>query len=141
MLQKSEPRWQFDHLSLDAVSGDHRVAALACLLGLTPGDRPSFPFPGQWLYRDGEALLHVIETSPETTPQPVINHMAFRSEAGLAGVVAEMAASGLAHRVVRIPERALAQIFVGVSPGCLTDDAVIPGYRPASDAPTQEIRQ
>ena len=31
------------------------------VLGLEPGDRPSLPFPGYWLYLDGVACMHVAE--------------------------------------------------------------------------------
>lgn len=143
MSQQIEARWQFDHLTLDAAGGDPRVAALARLLGLTLGERPPFPFPGQWLYRDGEALLHVIETPADVTRQPVINHIAFRSEARLDAVLATVAATGLPYRVLRLPDRAVAQVFVGVSPGLTieldvplaADDAAITEYRLSGDAP------
>ncbi len=137
MSQPTETRWEFDHLSIDAASGDPGIGALAKLLCLVPGERPPFPFPGQWLYRDGEALLHVIETPASVTPQPVINHIAFRSNAALDAVLTTVKATGLPHRVLRIPDRAVAQIFVGVSPG-LTIELDVP--LSANDAPTAEYR-
>ena len=30
------------------------------VLGLTVGSRPTFPFPGVWLYHDGVAVVHVV---------------------------------------------------------------------------------
>jgi hypothetical protein len=143
MSQQTETRWEFDHLSVDAAGGDPGIGALAKLLGLTPGERPPFPFPGQWLYGAGKAVLHVIETPANITPQPVINHIAFRSEARLDAVLATVATTGLPHRVLRIPDRAVAQIFVGVSPGLTieldvpltSEDASTAEYRHADDAP------
>jgi len=128
---------------LDAATEDPVVAALTRLLGLSPGDRPPFPFPGPWLCRDGDALLHVIETSAHATPQPRINHIAFRSEARLDEVLPKVAATGLPHRVVRLPDRAVAQVFVGVSSGLTIeldvplagDDAAIAEYHHSDDAP------
>src|SRR5258707_11781849 len=33
---------------------------LEAVLDLTPGYRPAFPFPGYWLYADGEPIVHII---------------------------------------------------------------------------------
>ncbi len=53
---------------------------LEAVLDLTPGYRPAFPFPGYWLYADGEPIVHIIpgrggrvDRSGET-----IDHVGFR---------------------------------------------------------------
>ena len=48
------------------------------VLGLTEGYRPSFTFPGAWLYSGEQAILHIIAGRPlPADAQGVIDHMAF----------------------------------------------------------------
>lgn len=133
--------WQFDHLTLDAAPGAAAVERLAALLGLVPGHRPPFPFPGCWLYAGDQAVLHLIDDPACATPR--INHIAFRTGRPLAEVMAGVEASGLPYRNVRLPDKALAQIFVRLTDALtieldvplVADDAPMAEYRQASDAP------
>ena len=81
------------------------------LLGLAPGERPAFDFPGAWLYANGQAVLHVI--AGRALPEPragVIDHMAF-SARGLAGLKARLDARGIAYRLGRLPGPGTWQLF------------------------------
>lgn len=108
--------WQFDHLSLVTSSpADGTANVLADLLGLRPGYRPPFPFPGRWFYNGDQASLHVIDApatlSPETTVT-AISHIAFRSDASLNSLLPRLNVTGKPYRVMRIPEQQTVQIFV-----------------------------
>lgn len=108
--------WQFDHLSLVTSSpADRTVDTLADLLGLSPGYRPPFPFPGRWFYNGDQASLHVIDAPAPLSrhaPSTVISHIAFRSNASLKSLLPRLNASGLPYRVMRVPEEQTIQIFV-----------------------------
>ena len=50
-----------DHFTILTTNAAETVAFYEDILGLTPGPRPAFSFPGAWLYSDGKAMLHVVE--------------------------------------------------------------------------------
>ena len=82
-------------------------------LGLKPGARPPFAFPGAWLYADGgsDAILHVIGgVRREVLVKGVIDHMAF-SGTDLAGSVARLKAKCVPHELRRLPEYGTWQLF------------------------------
>jgi len=82
-------------------------------LGLSPGARPPFAFPGAWLYADGgdEAILHVIAgVERRALVKGVIDHMAF-SGSDLPGTVAKLRARGVAYELRRLPEYGTWQLF------------------------------
>jgi catechol 2,3-dioxygenase-like lactoylglutathione lyase family enzyme len=59
-------------------------------LDLEVGARPPFDFPGLWLYKNGQAILHVIGGRPRSELRPgVLDHMAL-SATGLAETVAKL---------------------------------------------------
>jgi catechol 2,3-dioxygenase-like lactoylglutathione lyase family enzyme len=81
------------------------------LLGLVPGERPPFDFPGAWLYANRQPVLHVI--AGRALPEPragVIDHMAF-SARGLASVKARLDARGVAYRLGRLAGSGTWQLF------------------------------
>lgn len=82
-------------------------------LGLKPGPRPPFTFPGAWLYAEGEgeAILHVIAGRARAELVPgVIDHMAFTGQ-GLAQAVARLKARGIAYELRRLPDWETWQLF------------------------------
>jgi catechol 2,3-dioxygenase-like lactoylglutathione lyase family enzyme len=69
-----------DHVTLRTNDLEGTRAFLEVVLGLTPGHRPPFSFPGYWLYAGGEPVVHLIpgrggdvDRSGET-----IDHVGFR---------------------------------------------------------------
>lgn len=111
--------WRFDHLSVNAPPvQDTAIDALIGIFDLKPGHRPPFPFPGRWFYHEDDAILHVIDDPALSTAR--LNHIAFRSDAPLCDVMARVMETGHPHRIVRIPESQIAQIFVQI-----TDDLLI----------------
>ncbi|MEW5862417.1 MAG: VOC family protein [Pseudomonadota bacterium] len=82
-------------------------------LGLKPGPRPPFAFPGAWLYPEGgsEAILHVVagRSRGELVPG-VIDHMAFTGR-GLGEAVARLRARGVAYELRKLPAYGTWQLF------------------------------
>jgi catechol 2,3-dioxygenase-like lactoylglutathione lyase family enzyme len=67
------------------------------VLGLVPGDRPNFDFPGAWLYAQGRAILHIVGGSARDALKPgVIDHIAFTAR-GLAPTLAKLTAHNIEH--------------------------------------------
>jgi catechol 2,3-dioxygenase-like lactoylglutathione lyase family enzyme len=81
------------------------------VLGLEPGARPPFGFPGAWLYTNGEAVLHVI--AGRSLPEPregVIDHMAFSAN-GLVDTVGKLKSRGIEYDLRRVTETNPWQLF------------------------------
>lgn len=81
------------------------------LLGLQPGPRPDFDFPGAWLYLGGQPVLHIV--AGRALPEPragVIDHVAF-SASGLAQVKALLQARGVPCTLQRLPGAGTWQLF------------------------------
>ncbi len=73
------------------------------ILGLSPGPRPDFGFPGAWLYVADSPVLHVVET--DRMPEPrrgALDHMAFFAE-DLVGTTDRITAASLDYRMIRTP--------------------------------------
>ena len=82
-------------------------------LGLRPGPRPPFTFPGAWLYADGgnDPILHVIGGRPRAElVKGVIDHMAF-SARDLPGTVAKLQAKAQGYELRRLPAYGTWQLF------------------------------
>ena len=84
-------------------------------LGLKPGARPPFAFPGAWLYADGgrgkDPILHIVAgKQKKDLVKGVIDHMAF-SGTGLAGTLAKLKANGIAYELRRLPAYGTWQLF------------------------------
>jgi catechol 2,3-dioxygenase-like lactoylglutathione lyase family enzyme len=81
------------------------------LLGLVPGRRPPFTFPGAWLYAGGQPILHVVGGVPrEELRAGVIDHMAF-SATGLADTLEKLTRRGIAHDCRRLVDGTTWQLF------------------------------
>lgn len=82
-------------------------------LGLRPGARPPFTFPGAWLYPQGgnEAILHVIAgVERKVLVKGVIDHMAFTGR-DLPATVKKLKERGVGYELRRLPEYGTWQLF------------------------------
>lgn len=72
---------RLDHINIRTNDLETVKQALVSLLGLEVGDRPTFPFPGYWLYNEGHPVVHltVRDTDPGTSTG-ALDHVAFRDE-------------------------------------------------------------
>lgn len=101
-----------DHVNL-------RTANLAAMerfyrevLGLAPGFRPAFAFPGAWLYAGERAAVHLvgIERAPKGE-EPRIEHFAFLCS-DLATMRARLTAAQVPFRAARVPTTGNLQLHV-----------------------------
>jgi len=74
-----------------------RTLQFYAALGLSPGPRPPFDFPGAWLYAGGRPILHVVAGRDLPAQRAgVLDHMAF-SATGLKNVRSRLDAMGVAY--------------------------------------------
>ena len=100
-----------NHFTILTDDVDATTAFYGDLLGLTPGARPPFDFPGAWLYADGHPILHVIGGRPPAELKAgVIDHMAFTAN-GLAATIAKLESRGLSYDCRRLQGRGTWQLF------------------------------
>jgi len=73
---------QLDHVTLRTADLEGTRQFLQDLLGLTVGFRPNFSFPGYWLYRGDEPIVHLIPggAAPVGRDAETIDHVGFRLE-------------------------------------------------------------
>lgn len=124
---------RLDHVSIRTADVARSVDFYARALGLAPGARPPFDFPGAWLYRTladgtptGTAIVHIIGSAagpagalaaylgerPEQGPGTgAFDHVALAATA-IGPVRARLEAAGIAFRERRVPVMNIRQIFV-----------------------------
>lgn len=88
------------------------IAFYRDVLGLTEGDRPSFSFPGAWLYAGGEPIVHISGGRSRDELKPgVIDHMAF-SATDLRATLARLQQAGIRANAQRQVGTGIWQVFV-----------------------------
>ncbi|OZG75416.1 hypothetical protein BTA51_03315 [Hahella sp. CCB-MM4] len=139
--QKTQPmnvHWEFDHINVTAPAGHPVGHQLVALLGLSPGYRPPFSFPGAWFYQVKDAVLHMVDAEASEPPQ--LNHIAFRSQARLEDVLALIRDTGLPYQMARVPEAEQIQIFIPLVEGLLIE-LDIPLFKDISEDIRKDIRE
>lgn len=98
------PVTAFDHVNIRTANLDAMVAFYGEVLGLHPGRRPDFPFPGAWLYLGDAALVHLVgvETPPVTGGPIALEHVAFRAT-DIDAFCATLEGLGVAHSIDPVP--------------------------------------
>lgn len=102
-----------NHFTILTDDLDGTVAFYGELLGLRPGPRPPFSFPGAWLYVEGagHAILHVIaDRMRQELLKGVIDHNAFTGQ-GLVETVGKLEGRGIAYDLQRLPGYGTWQLF------------------------------
>ncbi len=119
----TRPAWRFDHLNVSA--GSHKVLEdfFGGVMGLRPGYRPPFPFPGAWLYAGDQAVIHAVDDArlDAGTGALQVGHIAFRSDGPAAPVIASLRDSAWPFRVARVPADNTLQIFVSLPGGLVIE--------------------
>jgi catechol 2,3-dioxygenase-like lactoylglutathione lyase family enzyme len=86
------------------------------ILGLKPGPRPDFSFPGHWLYLAGAPVVHIAATLPADAPtaQPGqtgrFDHLSFTAR-DVPAVEAHLNARAIAFKGNKVPGFPLSQLF------------------------------
>jgi catechol 2,3-dioxygenase-like lactoylglutathione lyase family enzyme len=82
------------------------------ILGLRPGARPPFRFPGAWLYCGERAAVHLVEVAK--TPdagEPRIEHFAMRA-VDLSEFLTHLRERDVAYRISIVPGLELRQVNI-----------------------------
>ncbi len=103
-----------DHINIRTANLAGLIDWYGKVLGLTPGWRPAFDFPGAWLYAGKAAVVHLIglDAAPAATTdgrQLHLEHFAFRGQ-NLRAFLAHLAALGIAGDLRAVPGAALTQV-------------------------------
>lgn len=105
------PAIGMDHFTVLTERLDETVAFYGDLLGLLPGERPPFRFPGAWLYCGPRAVLHLVAGRPvPADPAGVLDHMAFAAT-DLEQTLERLEARSLHYDLRRLPGSGLWQLF------------------------------
>lgn len=122
------PLGTLDHCSIRTVKLEESRAFYLNVLGMNVGARPNFPFPGYWLYVNGQAVVHLVGVDADD-PSGLIeylggeidlaaidgsgsfDHIAFRAT-GAPSMIKRLADNEVAYRERQVPDMALYQLFV-----------------------------
>ena len=107
------PLTAFDHVNIRTANLEAMVKWYGDVLGLTPGPRPDFGFPGAWLYLGDHPVVHLVqtETQPAAGGDITLEHAAFRAT-DLPGFLNSLASRDVAHKTARIDSIGLTQINI-----------------------------
>jgi catechol 2,3-dioxygenase-like lactoylglutathione lyase family enzyme len=108
-----------DHINIDTHDLDRTVRFFTEVLGLAQGPRPSFSFPGAWLYAGDAAVVHLnhltgaaatarAKRPPKNTG--AFNHFSFAAT-DFDGHTARLKRLGVDYETRDVPGRNLRQIF------------------------------
>lgn len=102
---------KLDHVNVRTANLEKMVAWYGERLGMMPGKRPNFPFPGAWLYTGDNAAVHLIgvDEAPPKQGDLQLEHFAFRAS-GFASLKERLEAAGEAYEVVPVPDAGIVQI-------------------------------
>jgi catechol 2,3-dioxygenase-like lactoylglutathione lyase family enzyme len=123
-----------DHATIVTPDLDAARRFFIDVVGLTDGARPPFGFDGAWLYADGRAVIHLVDSpvpagavaeAARGRPSPRIDHIAFRVDSRDAwhALVARMDAAGVGYQRAEVPLTRQVQLFVALAPGVVIEFA------------------
>jgi catechol 2,3-dioxygenase-like lactoylglutathione lyase family enzyme len=99
---------------------------LVDVAGLKDGARPPFGVSGHWLYADGRAVIHLVDSTlpgHDGRVTPRIDHIAFRIDGGdeWKALLARLAKSGVAYQSADVPLSGEVQLFVALAPSVVIE--------------------
>ncbi len=117
-----------DHCSIRTVKLQETRDFYVDVLGMVDGDRPDFPFPGNWLYVEDAAVVHLVGVDPDDPSglkeylggevsaealdgSGAFDHIAFRAREP-ARLRDRLERTGYPYRERQVPNMDLFQIFV-----------------------------
>ena len=117
-----------DHCSIRTVKLQETRDFYVDVLGMQDGDRPEFPFPGNWLYVDGHAVVHLVGVDPDDPSGLVeylggeidadaldgsgsFDHIAFRA-ADAPALIERLKKNEVPYRERQVPSMDLYQLFL-----------------------------
>ena len=129
-----------DHVTLRTDDLEGTRAFLEAALGLKPGCRPAFTFPGYWLYADGEPVVHLIpgHGGPVDRAGETIDHAAFRLT-DHDGVRRKLNGLSIPYSRMELPKLSERRLFIRTPTGILLE-LVFRDARPTPSQSTPESR-
>ena len=104
------PLKRLDHVNVRTNRLAEMIAWYGEVLGMEPGPRPDFGFPGAWLYCAGNPIVHLVEVRDEPAALgPKIEHFAMSAE-GLDGFLGTLEAKGIPYEIGRPPGFPIIQV-------------------------------
>jgi len=101
-----------DHVTIRTARLAELTGFYSEVLGLAPGVRPGFRFPGAWLYCGERAVVHLVEVAAAPGGQsPRIEHFALRAR-DLKGFLAKLRDLRVPYRISIVPDLELRQVFM-----------------------------
>lgn len=102
---------KLDHVNVRTANLDKMVAWYGEMLGMKPGKRPNFSFPGAWLYTGNDAAIHLIgiDHAPPMQEDLRLEHFAFQAT-GFATLKARLETAGERYNVNPVPGADIVQI-------------------------------
>jgi catechol 2,3-dioxygenase-like lactoylglutathione lyase family enzyme len=122
---------KIDHVTLRTADLEGTRRFMETVLDLEAGERPAFPFPGYWLYRNGEPVVHLIPGGglPVGGEAEAIDHVGFRLE-DYEGFRAKLDRLSIHCSTMDLPELGERRLFVR-TPGGILLELVFRSGRPA----------
>lgn len=105
---------RLDHVNLRTGQLDVMAAFYEHILGMKPGPRPAFSFPGVWLYVGEHAAVHLVgvEATPGAHGHDLrLEHFAL-SARGLDAFMARLRDEGATFRLARVPGFGVVQVNI-----------------------------
>lgn len=106
---------RLDHVNIVTTRLSDMVAWYEEVLGLKPGPRPDFPFPGAWLYAGDHAVVHLVgyDGTPNVGSEVELKleHFAL-SATGLSAFEEKLVSSQIQYRKTDVPGTRMVQIHV-----------------------------
>ena len=103
---------KLDHVNVRTANLERMVEWYGRMLGMQPGPRPDFAFPGAWLYVGEDAALHLIEVAAEPGSDAndlKLEHFAIQAT-GMKELLERAATAGDRADVRRVPGFPIVQV-------------------------------
>ena len=103
-----------DHINIRTTRLAEMIDWYDKVLGMKPGPRPDFSFPGAWLYAKDQAMVHVVEVKAEPGSDPndlKLEHGAFRAK-GFDKFIAKLDQKGEKYELTRVPTFPIVQVNI-----------------------------
>ncbi len=106
---------RLDHVNIVTTRLPEMVTWYEEVLGLEPGARPDFPFPGAWLYAGDRAVVHLVghEGTPNVGSEVKLKleHFAL-SATGLSAFEEKLSTRQIKYRKTDVPGARMVQIHL-----------------------------
>lgn len=105
---------RLDHVNIRTANLDRMTDWYVRVLGLTKGPRPSFKFPGAWLYAGEHAIVHLVgqDKDPGADANDLkLEHFALGA-VGLTDMLARAEADGQTVTPFKVPDFPIVQVNI-----------------------------